>query len=128
MSKSSQTNKGQLNDLFAELKHEYIDSFDEKILSIQTYLEKGDLRNLENEFHKIKGTGSTYGVHEASEIADLLEELCQKNSPQLGLSVLMAIELFHKICFAHKQNKSLDLSTEKHMHSLNQFLLGKKSA
>lgn len=118
----------ELNDLFVELKQEYLDSFEEKIQSIMTFWHRRDRKNLQNEFHKIKGTGSTYGVYEATEVAEILEDLCAQNSPRLGLSIMIAIEAFRHICFQHRRNEGLDLEQQKFFRVLKHFQKERKSA
>ena len=105
--------KQELSDLFSELKKEYLDSFEEKFESLNRYWQTGDRKNLQNEFHKIKGTGTTYGVQEATDVATIMEDLCAQESPQLGINVLLALELLQKIRAAHRQGKNFDLKSEK---------------
>ena len=112
--------KQELSDLFSELKKEYLDSFEDKFQSLTRYWQTGDRVNLQNEFHKIKGTGTTYGVQEATDVATLMEELCCQDSAQLGLYVLLALELLQKICAEHREGRTLDLAREKHFTRLAQ--------
>jgi chemotaxis protein histidine kinase CheA len=127
--KNSPTNKqNELNELFIELKQEYLDSFDEKIESIMTFWHRRDRKNLQNEFHKIKGTGTTYGVHEATHIAEILEDLCARNSSQLGVSIMMAIEAFRHIRHQHRNGETLDLDKQRFFRVLQHFQKGSKSA
>ncbi len=113
--------KNELNDLFIELKQEYLDSFDEKIASIMTFWFRRDLKNLKNEFHKIKGTGTTYGVHEATAIAEILEDLCDENSPKLGLSIMIFVEMLRHIRHQHENKSTLDLESQKCFNALQRF-------
>ncbi len=113
--------KNELNDLFIELKQEYLESFDEKIESIKTFWFRRDMKNLKNEFHKIKGTGTTYGVHEATAIAEILEDLCDTKSPKLGLSIMIFIEILRHIRFQHEHKSNLDLNSQKCFIALQSF-------
>ena len=113
--------KNELNDLFIELKQEYLESFDEKIESIMTFWFRRDLKNLKNEFHKIRGTGTTYGVHEATKIAEILEDLCDNNSPKLGLSIMIFVEMLKHIRFQHEHKNTLDLDSQKTFNALERF-------
>lgn len=69
--------KSNFNDLMKELQLEYLASFDEKIKNIQTYYEGRDWDSLELEFHKLKGTGSTYGIPEVTTLFEILEKVCR---------------------------------------------------
>jgi chemotaxis protein histidine kinase CheA len=113
--------KNELNDLFIELKQEYLQSFDEKIESIMTFWFRRDMKNLKNEFHKIRGTGTTYGVHEATAIAEILEDLCDDNSPKLGLSIMIFVEMLQHIRFQHEQKSTLELDSQKCFIALKRF-------
>lgn len=113
--------KNELNDLFIELKQEYLESFDEKIESIMTFWFRRDLKNLKNEFHKIRGTGTTYGVHEATAIAEILEDLCDDNSPKLGLSIMIFVEMLRHIRFQHEHKNTLELDSQKCFLALKRF-------
>ncbi len=121
--------KQELSDLFSELKKEYLDSFEEKFQSLMRYWQTGDRKNLQNEFHKIKGTGTTYGVQEATDVASIMEDLCAQESPQLGFNVLLSLELLQKIRAVHRQGKTFDLKNEKSYEYLYQSRASlKKSA
>lgn len=101
-----------LNDLFKELKGEYLESFPEKIETLRKMWESGNREGLHNEFHKIKGTGTTYGLPEVTSIAEILEEMCEKNSDKLGMSIVMALDLLQKICQSHKFEVEYDLQKD----------------
>lgn len=101
--------ESELNDLFAELKGEYLDSFPEKIETIQKFWESNNRDGLHNEFHKIKGTGTTYGLPEVTSIAEILEEMCENNCEKLGASIVIALDLLHKICQSYKFDVEYDL-------------------
>lgn len=99
----------QLSTLFAELKVEYIETFEEKITQIEKFWQQYNRKELEGEFHKIKGTGSTYGVKEATLVAEVMEDLCHQGSPQLGLCVLMSIGLLKKIREQYQEDAEFEL-------------------
>jgi len=64
-------------DMMKELQKEYIENLPNKITAIQSHFEKMDVTALEDAFHKIKGTGKTYGVPELSTLAKVLEKACK---------------------------------------------------
>ena len=66
-------------DMMKELQKEYIANLPNKITAIQSHFDNMNVSALEDEFHKIKGTGKTYGVPELSVLAKVLEDACKKN-------------------------------------------------
>lgn len=64
----------QLKQLLQELKAEYITALPSKINYLQEVADGKDLELLISEYHKLKGTGKTYGLPEVSVVAGLLEQ------------------------------------------------------
>ncbi len=60
-----------------ELQTEYLESFTEKFQLWRKLFTEEQWDSLEMEFHKMKGTGSTYGVPEVSLLCQHLERICQ---------------------------------------------------
>ncbi len=86
-----------LNDLMDELRAEYIQSFPQKIADITTYFQQKDLDNLINSFHKIKGSGKTYGIPEMSELGEHFERLLKEQKEAALPLVSKAILLIQRI-------------------------------
>lgn len=107
-----------LNDLMAELQQEYIQSFPAKIADIEAYIQVQDISNLINSFHKLKGSGKTYGIPEISELGERFEFL-YKNK---GLAALpfakTAVLIIQKIHHARLQGKPYILAEDEHFASL----------
>lgn len=120
--KAKKSKPHELEDLFAELKAEYLESFDEKITLIETLWQKQNRKDLQGEFHKIKGTGTTYGVREVSDVAEIMEDMCHQAGPKLGLSLMFSLEIFKRICanYIHRvpyeMNKDVLFKALRHMH------------
>lgn len=110
--KPQSTMSKDFESLFAELKVEYIDSFQEKVDAIYDSWQKRSLGPLTMEFHKIKGTGTTYGIPQISDIAEIMEDLCHQKSEKLGLCVLFSIHLFKKVCQSEKGDLSFQLEKD----------------
>jgi len=111
----------ELNDLFAELKTEYLESFAEKIQVIEQMWQAKDRESLTNEYHKIKGTGLTYGVQEMTDIAEIVEDLCHQKSPQLGFAIMMSVELFKRVRASYEQGESFELGRDKIFKALRKI-------
>lgn len=69
------------SDLMEELRTEYLESFDQKFITIRNYFKDNDWYSLELEYHKLKGTGSTYGAPEVTALCQRMEQIC-KDKPQ----------------------------------------------
>lgn len=103
--------------MMAELRTEYVASMPEKIIEIKKLSGVGDAAGvsaspvtnsacdaaaLREIFHKLKGSGKTYGLPEVSELFEVCEKLCL-NKPQLAQqTAILALELFSAIYEARK--------------------------
>lgn len=118
---SDKQNFKDLDQLMQELKIEYIQNLPVRILQIQTFLNEKKWTELNNEFHKLKGNGKTYGFPQISLLAESLEYLsgtsCEKNEKLLS----EATELLFQMAEAFKQNRTVDL--EKNQTAQKIFLL-----
>ena len=101
---------GDLGDLIAEMRKEYLDGFDEKYALLNKLYNDKDQKGLENEFHKLKGTGTTYGAPEISQLCGHLEKLCAAGFPNPTQHAL-ALELLEKIRGKYLRNESFDLES-----------------
>jgi len=107
-------NTSNYKAIMAELKNEYLESFDEKFVLLQQYYDQKDWDRLELEYHKLKGTGATYGVPEVSELCEQLERLCREQK-SLSLRLLHnSIELLKKIRTKYNDDVEFDLSSDPH--------------
>lgn len=89
-------------DLLKALKKEYVDSLPKKIQEIQTFLKEKDINSLKNAFHKLKGSGKTYGVDDISLIGQKVEEEIKKNSIEALKLIPDAISKLEKIYLTQK--------------------------
>lgn len=108
--KAPQSN--ELNTLFAELKAEYLETFTEKITTIEKAWQAKNRKQLESEYHKIKGTGATYGINEATQVAEVLEALCHEGSTKLGLCIMVSLHLFRKIEIHYKKEAPYEITKD----------------
>jgi HPt (histidine-containing phosphotransfer) domain-containing protein len=110
------------DDVMAELRREYIGSLSDKVLEASSCLEKSDLRSFQNLFHKLKGSGSTYGIPEASQLGELVEECLRKNNveitadlvtnPMVQSQMKAATELLKRIRDARKTDQVFALEKD----------------
>ena len=98
------------DEMMAELQIEYISSLPQKIQDIETHLATRDRGQLRDDYHKLKGTGKTYGIPEISEFGELFEKLCLKKTISLDQFVPLSLTLLKQIYGARKDNKVYALS------------------
>ena len=86
-----------LSNLLAELQKEYLESLPEKISGIQDLINKNEFELVETEFHKLKGTGRTYGVPEISRVGELGEKACWIPDAKRNDAIAQALQLLLKV-------------------------------
>jgi HPt (histidine-containing phosphotransfer) domain-containing protein len=63
------------DQMMAELRAEYLTTLPERIREIEAHILAKDYPALYNDFHKLKGSGKTYGIAEISEAAEVFERI-----------------------------------------------------
>jgi len=81
--------KQKLSLVLNELKEEYLKKLPLKIDNLKSLTTAQNWAALEEEYHKLKGTGKTYGFPEISIVCEKLEYLVQQKNHQ-------TVELFHQ--------------------------------
>lgn len=108
-----------LTQVMAELKAEYLEKFPQKIelLKILT-IDNPDWQRLEDEYHKIKGTGLTYGFPEISVVCEKLETMAQHKETRDLETFKKAIPLLEKMHQSYLENQGFDLQKDAFARSL----------
>lgn len=88
-----------------ELKSEYVDSLPAKSDLVLKLAESESWVELESEFHKMKGTGKTYGLEEVSILGEKFENLVQSKQNRLEIAK-SAQKLLTMIFNTHKNPDS----------------------
>lgn len=99
------------DQMMAELRAEYIASIPQKIKDIQAHLNASDVGLLRDDFHKLKGTGKTYGIPEISDVGAAVEKICTTKKENATLAVQKALIVLQGIHDSRNQNKPYDLSS-----------------
>jgi len=68
----------KLSELLLELKNDYRKNFPKRVQSLRELTQLQDWESLTREFHKLKGTGRTYGYPEVSILCEVLEQACRE--------------------------------------------------
>ncbi len=98
--------------LIAQLQKEYLAGFKEKFCRILGFHEKKDWQALQLEYHNLKGTGTTYGIPEVTELCQQMERLCRRNTEMEKELLEKSIKLLEKISDKYRNQKPFILSED----------------
>jgi HPt (histidine-containing phosphotransfer) domain-containing protein len=84
-----------LKEVLAELQRNYLQAIPDKIILIETLYKNRQYDLLETEYHKLKGTGRTYGLPEVTLLGAALERLCETDRERLQVAVPLSLKLLH---------------------------------
>jgi hypothetical protein len=101
-----------IHDVLAELRKTYLEALPARADGIEKLLQEGKYNEVETEFHKLKGTGKTYGLPEVSQIGEVAERLVEYGSTSAEESVPAAIKVLRKITTSRAEGKPLDLEKD----------------
>ena len=101
-----------MDDLLKSLKADYVAELPAKIAAIQALLRESRVEDVRDAFHKLKGTGRTYGLPEISELAAVIEDTCRDN-PAAGLAYAeVAVLILPDIVHARRSDRAYDLAAD----------------
>ena len=101
-----------LAEVLAGLQKSYLASMSEKISNLLALYQASDLVRLETEYHKLKGTGRTYGLPEVTQIGAVAERICQLDPNLLGQAVPLTLTLLAKARDLREKGQTYDLENE----------------
>lgn len=99
-------------EMLKELQKEYISELPDKLQVIKASFLRNDIDELRGHFHKLKGTGSTYGIPELSELGLIAEGICSQRPRHLAEVIPLCLELIHEIHIARTQQQPFNLSED----------------
>jgi HPt (histidine-containing phosphotransfer) domain-containing protein len=88
-------------EMLKSLQREYLASIPEKIKVIEGQMAASNLSDFRESFHKLKGTGRTYGMPEVSEVGALVEAVCLAHPVNAFKAGVIAIAILHDVFAAH---------------------------
>ncbi len=115
-----------LQQLLDELKAEYLAKLPEKVSEIEAALEVQNYGAIEDIFHKLKGSGKTYGVAELTDLGRVIETVCQRHPEERPWVAAKAGLMIAKIRAAHLEGGTYPLSEDADF-KLIQNLLARES-
>ncbi len=98
-------------DMLKELQLEYINNLHKKISDVRRHLQDKNFEKLQDAFHKMKGTGKTYGVPEISILGQFMEQVC-KVGVEVEPLTIKSIELLKKIETSRKAGQIFDINND----------------
>lgn len=107
-----------LETLLNNLRVEYVQNLPERIQAIKEQFAAGQVSLLEETFHRLRGTGKTYGVPEVSLIAEVGESICHNKEPRLPQVVPVLIELLQECYQRQSKKESFDVARDPRFSSL----------
>lgn len=112
-----------LDEMLKELQKNYINIMPAKLSSMIENAGKKDYKTLREEFHKIKGTGKTYGIDEISDLGAIFEEILIKCefAPQEQW-VKDAIGIFKDIYGSRSEGQAFEIFSDPRFKNLQNVL------
>lgn len=114
----SRPSKQKLSEVLNELRAEYLIKFPQKITRLKGLTEAQKWAELEEEYHKLKGTGSTYGFPDVSVVCEVMEALAQNKKTQTPEIFESTVQLLERMHQNYLENKVLDLKSDPFARSL----------
>lgn len=107
--------------MMEELKKEYVAGLPGKINDIESNFANDDVQLVREDFHKLKGTGSTYGLPEVSLVSEAVEKICVTNPSELSSVIPAALGLLRDIHFERQASRSLEVDKDARYHLIRKI-------
>ena len=102
-------------EILDELRAEYLAAMPDIIKNIEEMYEQKNWSALEKVFHKLTGSGKTYGLPDITDIARAIETYFQKYNPPSEDLIGESIQVFKEIISAYIIQSTID-SKKKDSH------------
>jgi hypothetical protein len=94
--------------ILEKLKSDYLKNLPGRIEQIESLWGSREMKLIKTEFHKLKGTGKTYGLPEISDLGLVAEELSVTDTTEKAIP--LAIDLLKEILKARQAGNEFDLA------------------
>lgn len=101
--------KENYDEMMRELRGTYLTALVGRIAIVQTLTEKLDWSELYEIFHKIKGTGTTYGFPDLSKLCQRMEDLVRDKDERRPEHLKAALELLNYLLQTYQQDKEPEM-------------------
>lgn len=114
MSTGGSGSGGGFEDMLKSLQKDYLASLPQKIAVIRAQIADVGAGStttaaLRESFHKLKGTGTTYGLPEVSELAEVVEDICSTSPVEAVNAATQAAGILEDIFAAHSRSLAFNL-------------------
>ena len=89
---------------------------------IESLIKTKQVEAIEVEFHKLKGTGRTYGVPEISRVGELGERACWITDAKRDAAIAQALELLLKVHKIRAEGREYPIEDDETCKSLAQLI------
>ncbi len=107
-----------LQKILEGLRKDYLKNLPARIELITDLIAKGETALVKTEFHKLKGTGKTYGLPEVSEVGFLGEHLCKAPADIQKKGLPIAVHLMRQILQARQDGGEFNTQTSSQFSEL----------
>src|SRR4051794_14733593 len=109
-------------EMLKSLQRDYLASIPEKIQIIEKQIALLDQSNLRESFHKLKGTGRTYGLPEVSELGALVEQICLEHPVNSFKAGTIALGILREVHSNRSAGQIFDLARDPRVGELQKLL------
>ena len=102
-----------IEELLQQLQAQYLASLPAKITQIESQIASRDVDALRESFHKLKGTGRTYGLPEVSDFAEIVEDVCLSHSAQATAAASDALNVLRDIFASRQKQQAFDCTQDR---------------
>lgn len=106
------------DEMLKALQAEYLASIPNKILEVEKFVSANDHDGVRESFHKLKGTGKTYGLPEISDLGAAVEKICIERPKLATQAAALAVALMREIHKARVARATFDLNGDARMQQL----------
>lgn len=97
------------DEMMRELRETYLTALVGRIAMAQALTEKLDWPELYELFHKIKGTGTTYGFPDLTHLCQRMEDLCRDKDERRPEHLKAALELLNYLLQNYQSEKNPEM-------------------
>jgi HPt (histidine-containing phosphotransfer) domain-containing protein len=108
--------------LMDQLRQEYVTELPAKIENIRTNYNAKATQIIAEDFHKLKGTGKTYGIPEISELAAVMEDICIRRPDAIAQAVPAALTLLENIHSRRSVAEVFDIGLDERFSTLKRLV------
>jgi HPt (histidine-containing phosphotransfer) domain-containing protein len=109
-------------ELLKTLRAEYLAALPDKIEIISKQITTGNTAELRDSFHKLKGTGKTYGMPEVSDLSEITETICMQKPAQAQAAAEQAVGLLRDIHAARQNQQPFVLDPDPRYQMIRKLL------